>query len=306
MSMGAEGEQGTVFNIQALSIRDGPGIRTTLFFKGCPLRCPWCSNPESMNPAVQIRMAPEKCRGCGACVEACGQGALWMEDGRIRFDHDRCIDCLACVEACGSGCITRVGSLMGAREAVDRLLRDRAFYENTRGGITLSGGEPLFQHAFCLNILQRLHGMGVHTAVDTSGYACRDVFEEITAHVDLVLFDVKHPEGPRHREVIGVDNAVILDNLRLCAKRTEVWTRTPLIPGFNDDPRVTDAIVDLAREVGAARCCFLPFHRWGEHKYARLGMADPYSCLRDFQDGELGRIRDRYRGLDGFVSFESA
>jgi pyruvate formate lyase activating enzyme len=297
--------QGTIFNIQALSIHDGPGIRTTLFLKGCPLHCPWCSNPESMDPAVQIRTSPEKCRGCGRCVDACACGALWKENGHVRFDYGTCTNCLACVEACENGCITKIGTIVSVDDTVERLLRDRPFYENTGGGVTLSGGEPLFQHVFCREVLQRLHGQGVHTAVDTSGFAAREVLDGIIPYVDLFLFDIKHLDRERHRSVTGVDNAVILENLKACTAQTHVWTRTPLVPGFNDDPDLTDAIVDLARDVGAERCCFLPLHRWGEHKYRRIGLADPYEHLREFRPGELDRFRQRYRDQHGFVSFET-
>ena len=301
-----ESTQGAIFNFQSFSIHDGPGIRTTMFLKGCPLHCPWCSNPESINPAIQIKTSPEKCGGCKKCSDVCESGALSMDNGKVGFEHILCTDCLACAGVCESGCITKIGALISADEAIDKLLRDRPFYENTNGGVTISGGEPLFQHEFVSDILRRLHKQGVHTAVDTSGFAVPEAFAGIIDNVDLFLFDIKHLDREKHRSTIGVDNDIILNNLKECAARTQVWTRTPLIPGFNDDLEVTDAIVDLAHEVGAQRCCFLPVHRWGEHKYSRLGLANPYEHIREFLAGELHIWKERYKGQEGFVFFEAA
>ena len=229
------GMHGIVFNFQSFSIHDGPGIRTTMFLKGCPLHCPWCSNPESMDPAIQIRISPEKCRGCGRCSEVCESGALSRHNGKVRLEHGLCTGCLACADVCENGCITKIGALISADEAIDKLLRDRPFYDNTGGGVTISGGEPLFQHEFVSDILRRLHDLGVHTAVDTSGFASAEAFAGIIDNVDLFLFDIKHLDREKHRSTLGVDNDIILNNLKECAARTQVWTRTPLIPGFNDD-----------------------------------------------------------------------
>ena len=146
----------------------------------------------------------------------------------------------------------------------------------------------------------------MNTAVDTSGFASRPAFAGIIDNVDLFLFDIKHLDREKHRSTIGVDNDVILNNLKECAARTQVWTRTPLIPGFNDDFEVTDAIARLAHEVGAQRCCFLPVHRWGEHKYSRLGLANPYENIREFSAGEIEIFKERYKRQQGFVFFEAA
>jgi pyruvate formate lyase activating enzyme len=222
-----------------------------MFLKGCPLHCPWCSNPESINPAIQIKTSPEKCRGCRKCSDICVSGALSRDNGKVRFENILCTDCLACADVCESGCITKIGALISADEAIDNLLRDRPFYNNTNGGVTISGGEPLSQHEFVSEILSRLHKQGVHTALDTSGFAGPEAFAGIIDNVDLFLFDMKHLDREKHQSTIGVYNDIILNNLKECAARTQVWTRTPLIPGFNDDLDITDAIVDLARVVGA-------------------------------------------------------
>jgi len=232
-------------------------------------------------------------------------GALSRDNGKVRFEHILCTDCLACADVCENGCITKIGALISADEAIDKLLRDRPFYENTNGGVTISGGEPLFQHEFVSEILSRLHKQGVHTVVDTSGFAGPEAFAGIIDNVDLFLFDIKHLDREKHQSTIGVYNDIILNNLKECAARTQVWTRTPLIPGFNDDLDITDAIVDLAREVGAQRCCFLPVHRWGEHKYSRHGLANPYEHIREFSAGELQIWKERYKGQEKFVFFEA-
>ncbi|MGC9324203.1 MAG: glycyl-radical enzyme activating protein [Desulfomonilia bacterium] len=297
---------GLIFNVQHFSIHDGPGIRTTIFMKGCPLHCPWCSNPESINPHVQIRTAPEKCKACFSCIEACSRGALSMDQGRVIFDHDLCDDCLECASACTAGGITTIGTRMGMEQALERLLKDEPFYVNTGGGVTVSGGEPLLQHEFISMLFSGLKDRGVHTALDTSGFSPWDVMRRVLEHVDLVLFDVKHLDPVKHRCVIGVDNELILGNLRKASDLCEIWVRTPLIPGFNDDFKHADAIVDLAREIGATRCCFLPFHRWGEHKYSRLGLMNSCETFREFLPEEGSRWRERYQSQQGFVSFEKA
>jgi pyruvate formate lyase activating enzyme len=296
-------KQGIVFNLQSFSIHDGPGIRTTMFTKGCQLHCPWCSNPESMDPSIQIKISAEKCRACGMCIDACAYGALSLSDNRIHLDHNLCTDCLACVDVCRSGCIARIGAVVGVDEAVEKLLKDRPFYEKTGGGVTISGGEPLLQHEFVSDVLRRLHELGVHTALDTSGFASWDALASVIEHVDLVLFDIKHLDRDKHRSIIGVDNEIILKNIRKCSSRARIWTRTPLVPGFNDDFEVADSIVDLARKTGAQRCYFLPLHRWGEHKYERIGLSNPYAHLREFLPEELAIWKERYKHLEEFVFF---
>ncbi len=302
---GSRTEQGTIFNIQHFSIQDGPGIRTTLFLKGCPLRCPWCSNPESVLKVPQIRIAREKCLGCGECIDICESGALTIMDGRISFDHMNCTDCMKCVNICRPGCISRIGTAMTVEETAHILAKDRIFYEHTKGGVTISGGEPLRQPEFLESLLRDLHGRGIRTALDTTGFAPPEIFGRILEHVDLLLYDVKHLDPELHRQVTGVDNGLILSNLMSCRGLVEIWLRIPLIPGFNGSTAFTDAVIELAREVGAKRCCFLPFHRWGEHKYARLGLKNTPARYREWEPGELDGFKRRYRSMPDFVFFEN-
>lgn len=185
-------------------------------------------------------------------------------------------------------------------------MKDRIFYEHTNGGVTISGGEPLRQHEFLEPLLKGLRGKGIHTALDTTGYSPPEVLGRIIEHVDLLLYDVKHLDPRLHRKVTGVDNGLILSNLMGCRGLVEIWIRVPLISGFNGSTAFTDAVVDLAREIGAKRCCFLPFHRWGEHKYARLGLRNPSSIYREWDAEEIDGFKRRYSSMPDFVFFEKA
>jgi pyruvate formate lyase activating enzyme len=300
-----EEKPGTIFNIQYFSIHDGPGIRTTLFLKGCPLHCPWCSNPESQCASVQVRIVPEKCRACSRCLEVCETGALNLVDGRITLDYSKCSRCMACAAVCANGGITSIGTILSPDETKALLLKDRAFYDHTGGGVTISGGEPLLQHEFLTPLIRGLHREGIHIALDTTGYAPWQIFEGVLSWVDLLLFDVKHLDAEKHRKIIGVDNTLILDNLKRCSGLCEIWLRIPLIPGFNDDVGFADAAVELAHSIGARRCCFLPFHRWGEHKYERLGLANPYTKYSEFSSRELDLFKTRYHTEEDLVFFET-
>jgi pyruvate formate lyase activating enzyme len=298
---------GIVFNFQQFSIQDGPGLRTTMFVKGCPFHCPWCSNPESIYPSYQIRVAPVNCSGCGECLKVCKSGALSHDENhRIVFDYAKCTHCLDCYDACQFKAITAVGIRVTVKEAVKELLKDKPFYSNTGGGVTISGGEPLVQHEFVAAVFGELKKEGVHTALDTTGYAKWDIVKKVTQNVDLILYDVKHLDSKRHQEMLGVKNEVILDNLNKLAGKTDIWLRVPLVPGFNDDLEMADKIVELGRKVQAKKVYFLPMHRWGEHKYCGLGYDNNYSKLRDFTEEELEKWRDHFKSLSDYVIFGKA
>jgi pyruvate formate lyase activating enzyme len=194
---------GTIFNIQQFSIHDGPGMRTTMFVKGCPLHCPWCSNPESIDPFIQIKIHPEKCRGCEACLKVCEPKALLHDEKkRINLEYDKCNHCMACHSVCQYGAITVIGLKISVEDAVAQLLKDKDFYNNTGGGVTISGGEPLMQHRFVSAVFKNLQKIGIHTALDTCGYAPFNILEEVVEHVNLVLFDVKHLDPEKHRNTV--------------------------------------------------------------------------------------------------------
>lgn len=269
---------GLVFDIQRFSVQDGPGIRTTVFLKGCRLTCLWCSNPESKAPHPTLIVREIKCRRCGACVEACPEGAIALcEDEGREIDWVRCSQCLLCVEACQYGSLNACGRTMQVAEVVDEVVADRVFYETSNGGVTFSGGEPLWQVDFLRFLLMACKEERLHTALDTSGCARWQDIEGLLRFVDLVLYDVKHLDPLEHRRVTGAGNELILENLRRVAKTTATWLRVPLIAGFNDSEQHISGVVELAKEIGAERVSLLPYHEGGKVKSGQIGEAYGFS-----------------------------
>lgn len=266
---------GFVFNIMRFAVNDGPGIRTTVFFKGCPLRCTWCHNPESIRAQRELAILEDRCLRCGACQEVCPEGAIRCDDGKLVTLRERCTRCGRCVDACCSGARELVGREMTTDEVLAEINRDAVFYGESGGGVTFSGGEPLQQHAFLLALLEGSRNMGIRTAVDTSGSATPAVLKTIAAATDLFLYDLKLLDDERHRRFTGAPNRVILENLRrLVMWGAQVIVRVPLIPGINDDEeniRQTGRFV--ASLGGIAQIDVLPYHDTGIAKYERLGEA---------------------------------
>ncbi len=266
--------EGLIFDLQRFTLHDGNGIRTLVFFKGCPLRCLWCANPESQSDQTEIMFDARRCKGCGECIEVCPAGAIKRdEEGRLRYLRDRCRQCGACTQVCPY----QARSLVGTRQTVDEILadieRDAPFFRRTAGGVTLSGGEPLQQLEFAVALLKSARERGIHTDVETSGYAPWPAFMEMAPYVDQFLFDIKLIDGRSHKCLTRVDNEGILRNLdKLSRIHDDVIVRYPLIPGYNDHQ---SQITDLARTVKTlsrvTRVEILPYHRFGEHKYEMLG-----------------------------------
>lgn len=234
---------GRILHIQRLSTEDGPGIRTTVFFKGCPLSCKWCHNPESISRQMQTQWFADRCLGCGTCVDTCPNGCLTLaEDGHQHKDHAKCELCGMCARACPSGAIEFLGKDVAVEALIHELLKDRAYFEKSAGGVTLSGGEPTFQPEFAEGLLRSLKAHGVSTALDTCGLTSKKVLERLLPYVDLLLFDLKIIENSRHLMFTGQSNTRILENLLYINdwfqshnSETEIWIRTPLIPGATDD-----------------------------------------------------------------------
>ncbi len=274
---------GLIFDIRRFSIHDGPGIRTTIFFKGCPLSCWWCHNPEGISVSTESYFRPERCLRCGACVDACPQNAIAMGEQFPVTSAEKCTLCGECLEHCYSDARQIVGREMHAGEVLNEILRDRPFYDESGGGVTFSGGEPLLQPDFLLELLQASKLEEIHTTLDTSGFSPSEVMERIRPWVDLFLFDVKMVEEERHRRFTGLSNAIILENLRgLSASGKKVILRIPLIPGINDDERNLRQIGKLAAELDSLESVvILPYHQLGADKYLRLGRQYQISEIKD-------------------------
>lgn len=264
----------TVFNIQRFSVHDGPGIRTTVFIKGCPLRCLWCHNPEAYQTKPVIMLNASKCIGCGDCVSACKAGLHSFDEEKHLIDRDKCTLCAECVNAC-IGALTLCGKEMSADEVLAEVIRDRSFYENSGGGMTLSGGEPLAHADFSRELLKGAKEAEISTAVETSGFAPRESLDKIIPYTDLFLFDFKECDEERHRLYTGASGIPILENLRyLDALGKRIVLRCPIIPGYNDRPEHLKAIGTLAEELRSVeRVDIEPYHPLGISKSEAIGQA---------------------------------
>lgn len=275
---------GLIFNVQRFSLHDGPGIRTTVFLKGCPLRCFWCHNPEGLHPWPEVQFFPGRCVGCGECEKVCPQGAQQvLADGRRFYDRGRCTQCGACVEACVAESLRLVGKRVTLDEALGEVLADRAFYETSGGGVTLSGGEPFIQPAFTRALLTACKAEGLHTAIETSAFCPWEAMEAVLPVTDLWMVDIKHLDGEKHRQATGVSNRQILENIRRLAETGQpLVLRVPVVPGVNDTPAEIGAIAEFVQTLNLRRARsapplsleLLPFHRLAGEKYRSLGMDD--------------------------------
>ncbi len=263
---------GNIFDVQRFSIHDGPGIRTTVFLKGCPARCPWCSNPESQCPSPQLFYASFRCLRCGRCVSVCPERALNLQADVVAIDRAKCIPCDLCSSVCPSGAMRLVGRSTTAADVLAEVEKDRVFYEHSGGGMTVSGGEPLMQPEFTLALLEGARARGLHSAVETAGLAAPDTVERVLVRADLILYDVKQVDLEADRSVVGDDDAVMLSNARLAARLgVKMIVRVPVIPGFNDQPHQIAALGEFARSLGVSELHLLPYHAYGVSKYASLG-----------------------------------
>ncbi len=269
-------KRGLVFLIQRYSIHDGPGIRTTVFLKGCPLRCPWCQNPESWDAHPELMSRDARCILCGRCVESCPHQALEIVSKQRKIDWARCTHCFECVPACPTGALDRVGQYLTGDEVMKEVEKDDVSYYRSGGGVTLSGGEPLLQEEFTHALLKTCKERGLHTALDTCGHARWSALERVLPYADLILYDLKHLDPKLHREQTGQSNSLILNNLRKIPPHQKVWLRIPLIPGFNDSPEFLKRAGVLAKKCKVGKVSLLPFHKIGEGKNRQIGKE--YRC----------------------------
>jgi len=294
---------GIIFDIKRFAIHDGPGIRTTLFLKGCPLSCWWCHNPESQRARPDILHRPHMCVRCGTCVEACPQTARSLDGDGVHRDTSLCKTCGACVEACPAGALERVGRRMSVDEAIGEIERDTPFFDQSGGGVTFSGGEPLSQPAFLGELLERCADLDIHTTVDTCGFAKPEVVRGIAEKTDLILFDLKYMDPRRHRDITGVGNDLILGNLTaLDAMGKDIRIRVPVIPNVTD---ADDNFDEIGRFVSSLETSpsvtLLPHHTTAMEKYSRfdVDLRLPEGTETPSRDtlGEIAERLERY-GLE--------
>jgi len=267
--------KGQIFNIQHYSIHDGPGIRTNVFLKGCFLRCIWCQNPESQSLKPELLYFREKCTGCGKCVAVCPANAIQIIEAKSYTYRNKCSGSGQCTQVCPNEARSLIGKEMAVQEVFQKVKGDEIFYKRSNGGVTLTGGEPLFQPDFSRNILSLCRQSGIHTIIETCGYADWEPFKDVLQYTDLVLYDLKHMDSEKHREYTGVPNTLILDNVRKIYHELKIpiWVRVPIIPGYNDSAQNIHAVSDfVATELGrSVPVHFLAYHQLGESKYERLG-----------------------------------
>lgn len=266
--------KGLVTNIKRMAIHDGDGLRTTVFLKGCPLRCAWCHNPESISPEKQLRIIQDKCTACGLCLSVCSAHSI--KNTKHFLNRQLCVGCGICEPLCPNGALILCGREMSAAEVVEIALEDRAFYENSGGGVTISGGEPLSQPEFTAEILRMLKEQGIHTAVDTSGFVSRSAMDAVIAYTDVFLYDMKSLDDRLHQQYTGRSNKIILENLcYLNAQNRPVEIRIPYIPGVNDH-QIDQMGQFLEKLQCINRVKVLPYHNLAKSKYETLGMNNSF------------------------------
>lgn len=265
---------GCIFDIQRFSLHDGPGIRTTVFFKGCNLRCFWCHNPESINLQPEIQIYSHKCVMCGRCITVCPQNAIHKNSKSFVFSRDLCIKCGKCVDACYSNARVMAGKTVSALDVMSQIIKDEPFYHDNQGGVTFSGGEPMLQSGFLKTLLIACKEKEIHTAVDTAGNVSFEKFNEIAPYTDLFLYDIKCIDENKHKQVTGSNNKKILSNLlQLDNIAKEIIIRVPVIPGMNDTEEDMHMIGDYLKSFKRiTKVQLLPFHNMAESKYESMGM----------------------------------
>ncbi len=290
---------GIIFDIKRFAIHDGPGIRTTVFLKGCPLACKWCHNPESIDPRPEIALYPERCIACGNCREVCPKlaGRTGLAPNIIL--EGLCDQCGRCVDTCYAGAVELAGRTVTVGEIVEEVLKDRTFYETSGGGVTLSGGEPTMQFGFCRALLTELKAAGLHTALDTSGYVPWERLKELIPLVDLFLYDLKVISPTKHVRWTGVDNRIILSNLRrLSQAGSAIQVRFPVIRGVNSSKRDLEQLAAVVRSLEPTpEVAMLPYHHFAVSKYKRFRKPFAMEGKREFTPAELNAIRSTLREL---------
>ena len=290
--------KGMIFDIKHYAIHDGPGIRITVFFKGCPLHCRWCHNPEGISLHRELMLMPNRCARCGDCVRSCKFGALAQkEDGEVVADRSLCTLCGDCERICQREAIALVGREMTVEDILAEVEKDRIFFDQSGGGVTLTGGEPLFQAELAEALIDRLHQVGIHVALDTSGYAPPETFLRLAGKSDLVLYDLKLMDDSQHKKFTGVSNQLILSNLKALDKTGKpIWIRFPLIPGVNDSHENLKALAGFLLELKSVKKLnVLPYHKGGVEKVRRLNQDDQFEIFEPPSQAMIDSIINYFR-----------
>ncbi len=291
--------KGVVFDVKRFAIHDGPGIRTTVFLKGCPLKCRWCHNPEGQAGEPELVTHGSRCIGCGACLDACPEHAISIDETIAVTDRRLCTGCGSCVEVCYAEARELAGREMTVRDVVAEVERDRAFYDESAGGVTFSGGEPLFQGEFLLALLETCAERGIEAAVDTCGFCAWETLEAVRKYTALFLYDLKLIDETRHRESTGVSNRLILENLKALSQAGQTITlRVPVIPGVNDDAEEIHRIGEFVADLPALqRIDLLPYHDTAVEKYGRLDRVYPLTGVLPPSAQRMDDLAEILRGV---------
>jgi len=286
-----------IWKIDRFAIHDGPGIRTNLYFKGCPLRCLWCSNPEGQRGGEELAFSPVRCTGCGLCYDVCPAGALKPEDGRARLDHVACTNCGRCVSVCLSGALSSYRRSYTLEQVMEVVKKDRHAYRRSGGGITCTGGEPFSQAGFLMDLLTTCREQGIRTAVETSGSVDPSQFADALDRIDWLFIDLKHIDPERHLQLTGRDNAIVLENLMTAssvfARNEKVLViRQVVVPGMNDGDNIT-ALAELAMTLPRVDFVeLLPYHAYGREKYQAMGRAYRLDALETPDEEAMCKYRE--------------
>jgi pyruvate formate lyase activating enzyme len=284
--------EGLIFNIQRFSLHDGPGIRTTVFFKGCPLGCLWCQNPEGISAEKVIFRHADRCIGCGDCVAICPEGALQMSDPVPVLDRLKCSLCMKCIEVCPTGALEAAGKMISVKSLVEEVLKDRIVFEESGGGVTVSGGEPLMQPEFLTELLKALKLENIHTAVETSGFASWKSFESVLDYTDLFIYDLKLVDAELCKKYLGVNGDKIITNLdRLNKCGAKIMVRMPIIPTVNDTSICLHQAADHLKKIGITELELLPYHKLGSAKYEKLGLEYTLKSIEQPDFDTMGKVK---------------